>query len=375
MATTFSSDSLPKLVPQTPPGDLPAKSNPCPVGASPTTASTTQPGCIGFARPASRQVDVGRQTLPPALESIPSKLVDGLPPDIEWWTHYYDPQVPHQRDASGRIVYNVEEVKGYFARHPVPTDRRWWAQMYVPRFAGVNMNFDAWNGPGNSSRRTLDSASYAQLSVRNRGGDLEYSTRLLQSPEWQTLWRSPVYGPVMLTALDAHNARRQQTGLPTVLPAAQGEPPGVDRQLVAKAFSGPQPAAPVVASNGGWPRPPNTPAWPPQPKSGADAPLPVPRSASRPPSQGSGPLPPAPSLNNERPSRMQTSGGEEGSGFAGASTRTHVVRQGDTLFGIARRMGIDLPDLLRANPSITDARRLVVGQRIHVPRAERSSAR
>jgi LysM domain len=322
---------------------------------------------------------------PPPGEKIPNQLSNGLPPDIEWWTHYYDPQVPHQRDQSGRIIYDVEEVTAYFARNPIPTDTRWWTQMYVPRFAGVNMYADAWQGPGDSTRKTLDSASYTQLSVRNRGGGLDYSTRLLFSPEWNTLWRSPVYGPAMLKALDGLNTKREQAGLPTMSPPTLGEPPGVDRQWVAAAFGGRQPGTTRVAGNPQGQRlastnvPQPSPTTQFKPGSGADTPLSVPRSAGQPPhgngTQGKLPSPP-PLTRDETASgsTLEPAPDEPGAPTRSAS-HTYVVRRGDTLFGIARRMGVELPDLLRANPSITDARRLLVGQHISVPRVGQSSAR
>lgn len=46
---------------------------------------------------------------------------------------------------------------------------------------------------------------------------------------------------------------------------------------------------------------------------------------------------------------------------------TYTVMPGDTLFGIARRLGVTLDSLLRLNPQITDPDRLIVGQVICVP--------
>lgn len=49
------------------------------------------------------------------------------------------------------------------------------------------------------------------------------------------------------------------------------------------------------------------------------------------------------------------------------SGRTHVVRQGDTMAGIARRHGIDEEDLKALNPD-ADSRRLSIGQKLRLPR-------
>ena len=47
--------------------------------------------------------------------------------------------------------------------------------------------------------------------------------------------------------------------------------------------------------------------------------------------------------------------------------RTYTVQQGDTLSGIARRFGVSLADLERANPQITDPNRIFPGQVINIP--------
>jgi spore coat assembly protein SafA len=47
--------------------------------------------------------------------------------------------------------------------------------------------------------------------------------------------------------------------------------------------------------------------------------------------------------------------------------RTYVVQQGDTLSGIARRFGVSLSDLEKANPQITDPNRIFPGQVINIP--------
>jgi LysM repeat protein len=46
---------------------------------------------------------------------------------------------------------------------------------------------------------------------------------------------------------------------------------------------------------------------------------------------------------------------------------TYVVRSGDTLSGIARRFGLTLADVLKANPLIKDPNRIQVGQQLKLP--------
>src|SRR5690554_264656 len=47
--------------------------------------------------------------------------------------------------------------------------------------------------------------------------------------------------------------------------------------------------------------------------------------------------------------------------------KTYIVKSGDTLSGIARRFGIALTELLRANRQIADPNRIFPGQRINIP--------
>ncbi|BCX46326.1 peptidoglycan-binding protein lysM [Haloferula helveola] len=56
-----------------------------------------------------------------------------------------------------------------------------------------------------------------------------------------------------------------------------------------------------------------------------------------------------------------------------AERRTHVVQSGENLYRISLRYGVDLDDLLAANPAV-DPRRLRVGQKISVPTAETALA-
>lgn len=51
----------------------------------------------------------------------------------------------------------------------------------------------------------------------------------------------------------------------------------------------------------------------------------------------------------------------------GQSRRTYVVQRGDTLSGIARRFGVSLSALIRANPQIDDPDRIFPGQVINIP--------
>ncbi len=52
----------------------------------------------------------------------------------------------------------------------------------------------------------------------------------------------------------------------------------------------------------------------------------------------------------------------------------YVVQEGDTLFSIARRFGVDMEELARAN-NITDPSTIYVGQRLIIPGARITPAR
>jgi len=69
----------------------------------------------------------------------------------------------------------------------------------------------------------------------------------------------------------------------------------------------------------------------------------------------------APSAGAER----QGGGREEA---AGACGDVYVVQPGDTLSGIAVRCGVDLQDILEANPQIEDPTSIFPGQEIRIPR-------
>lgn len=76
---------------------------------------------------------------------------------------------------------------------------------------------------------------------------------------------------------------------------------------------------------------------------------PVPNPASPAAGNSSRPLPPA--AGGRVPAPVQ---------------RTHVVRAGETPMSIARKYGVKLDDLLRANPGL-DARRMPAGKKINLP--------
>ena len=49
------------------------------------------------------------------------------------------------------------------------------------------------------------------------------------------------------------------------------------------------------------------------------------------------------------------------------SARSHTVRKGDTLWGIARQYGVDLTALIRANPQIKNPNLIYPGEAVSVP--------
>lgn len=67
----------------------------------------------------------------------------------------------------------------------------------------------------------------------------------------------------------------------------------------------------------------------------------------------------------------ERSGGAErqrtAAGSAAAGTKGHVVSSGDTMWGIALRYGVSLPELLAANPRIKNPNLIGVGERVVVP--------
>ncbi len=55
---------------------------------------------------------------------------------------------------------------------------------------------------------------------------------------------------------------------------------------------------------------------------------------------------------------------------AGSAPRTHLVKQGDTLFGLARQYygdGRKWPLIMKANPQVTAPGRLLIGQSLTIP--------
>lgn len=63
------------------------------------------------------------------------------------------------------------------------------------------------------------------------------------------------------------------------------------------------------------------------------------------------------------------SGGGEAGNEAGTppSPRTHTVRKGDTLWGIARQYGAELAALIRANPQIKNPNLIYPGEAVKLP--------
>lgn len=67
---------------------------------------------------------------------------------------------------------------------------------------------------------------------------------------------------------------------------------------------------------------------------------------------------------------VANSGGSgTGAQAAGAAqgTKTHTVRKGDTLWGIARQYGVELAALIRANPQIKNPNLIYPGEAVSVP--------
>lgn len=64
---------------------------------------------------------------------------------------------------------------------------------------------------------------------------------------------------------------------------------------------------------------------------------------------------------------LSSGGGEAPAKTAAAGSVTHSVVGGDTLWGIARRYGVELEALLAANPGIKNPNLIYVGQKVVVP--------
>lgn len=67
---------------------------------------------------------------------------------------------------------------------------------------------------------------------------------------------------------------------------------------------------------------------------------------------------------------VTTPAGEEGGGGTAAGNaaagKTHTVRQGETLWGIAQNYGLELTELIRLNPQIKNPNLIVVGEKVRV---------
>ena len=56
-----------------------------------------------------------------------------------------------------------------------------------------------------------------------------------------------------------------------------------------------------------------------------------------------------------------------GTPAAAQAERTHTVRKGDTLWGIAKQYGVGLAELLRANPGIKNPNLIYPGEAVRIP--------
>ena len=59
--------------------------------------------------------------------------------------------------------------------------------------------------------------------------------------------------------------------------------------------------------------------------------------------------------------------GSGGAGGAGEEKRVYTVRKGDTLWGIARRYGVELTALIAANPQIKNPNLIYPGNEVTIP--------
>lgn len=57
---------------------------------------------------------------------------------------------------------------------------------------------------------------------------------------------------------------------------------------------------------------------------------------------------------------------------ASAQAQQHTIAEGETIYGIARKYGVSVTELLRANPSLGDGNRTQVGQKVNIPAASKT---
>ena len=69
----------------------------------------------------------------------------------------------------------------------------------------------------------------------------------------------------------------------------------------------------------------------------------------------------------EAPAEPAADGETEGSGAPAGERRGDTVRQGDTLWAIAREQGAELTDLIAANPQIKNPNRIYPGDEVYLP--------
>ncbi len=78
---------------------------------------------------------------------------------------------------------------------------------------------------------------------------------------------------------------------------------------------------------------------------------------------------PSPSVAPSAPASAEPSpsASAEPSASPAAATKVYVVKKGDTLIGIAKANGVTLAALRAANPTVTDPKKLRIGQKLLIP--------